>query len=402
MKIENKTVVEILSELGQRLGFDLLSELESQLNKKKCNPLKLLTESLVIDSIIRHDKSCGIITSYNTAQKEFTNQFSKVESGGWPPFAVLWDVYEKLKTVKGNELVEFVEYTTRTMDQISKADSDTTMAVEMEKNHYLGFGIEDGKAALNEYINLININSNKNIEKESSESQGAPNKLLLKAIKKGIITAGRKNVYVAIALILASLLLWLAMGNTKQVLGIVCNATEEDLYTRNWEDIPERGISDVFMNTGKMTSYMSGYFPPEYDRNLAIPYSYIDEEKIGDSIIWCGGFFMEKKFGFYGTEGLFLLENKAKSLIVAALGACPYSQNNRTWIKGVDKLSDLDTDKAKKDLLQKMYDEDKISQTTVFKNHTLYTQLGSKKKDDKDGGETAIIVSIADNTLISG
>ncbi|MCG7588362.1 hypothetical protein [Photobacterium sp. OFAV2-7] len=395
MKINNETAIKIIDELGNRLGNNLLNELEEYLDddKKHYHAKSLLTKSLIIDSIIRYNQSTNGDITYDSAHKEYINNYSDVADGPWPPWAVLWDVYEKFKTVKGKELVDFVEYQTRTIDQISKADDDTIMAVEMEKSHILGFGMDDGKVAFNEYISLLQNQKNINSSILTTSSNGKPNKLLLKAIKKGIKITGRKNIYITIALILASLLLWLAMGNKKQVLGMVANATEDDLYTRNWEG-EDGGISDVYMNTGKMKSYMSGYYPPEWDKNLAIPYSYIDDDEIEKSIIWCGGFFMEKKFGFYGTEGIFLLHNEDKSLVVATLGACPYSHDNRTWIQGVDDIDKLDSSESKETLLLEMYEHNKIERSIKYKGYTLYTQLGSKSTKSESGGETAMCVYI--------
>ncbi len=388
-KIENKTAIALLNEIGQRLGTNLLSGLENQLDKDEHQAKKWLANALVADAIMRYDNSVGATTTVENARKEASLKYADVAEGPWPPWAVLWDVYAQMKKVSGKELVEFVEIQTRTMDQISKADDDTIMAVEMEKNHILGIGMLDGKAASEEYVILM-----EEAQKSGKLSGKKPNKLLLKAIKKGIKKAGRKNIYIMIALILASFILWLAMGNTKQVLGMVANATEEDLYTRNWEGNSADGVSDVWMNCGKMTSYMTGYYPPDYDKNLAIPYSYIFEDELEDSIIWCGGFFMEKKFGFYGAEGIFLLHTEDQSLTVATIGACPYSNNNRTWIQGVDQLSSLDSKDAKKELFREMYNHNAIHHTTNFKGYELYSRLGSKGDNAQKNGHTAMCVTI--------
>ena len=392
----NKTVTNIFNEVSERLDIDLYKIVQEKISKGE-NAKLFLTESLIKNTIERFNEKVSDNEKFTEA--EIKMYMEKPQKGPWPPWLLSYDSYLNAKSKSGKELVEYVEYLARLTDQVSKAENETYMAIEMTEYGFYGFGFENGI----ETMNFLKEETDESffLKGELSEInkhfQGSGKSKLCKAILKSIKKTGKKNIYITVTIILSTILFWFFASNTKQVLGLFFNLTSDDLYNRNWKG-EDNKISDVYMNTGKMESFMS-YESLDGKKKCSLPG--IEEWQIeicevtGEPApVWGGGFFMEKKFGLYGTEGIFLLHNSSKEICFSLMAACPYTHNNRTWITGAE-FKEKENKKYLEKLFDEMYKKDKLEHEEEYKNNILFTKVGSKSSgSDEKGGETAIIASI--------
>lgn len=393
----NGSVTQILNEASKRLGIDLYKEVKQKIQDGNDDARLFLAKSLVENTIKRFNEKASDLEKFTDT--EIQMYMTKPDSGPWPPWLLSYDDYLNAKSKNGKDLVEYIEYLARLTDQISKAENETYMAIEMTEYGFYGFGFENGEETMkslreqNQQSTLLKAELNE-IDKRFGRSGKSK---LCKSILRSIRKTGKKNIYVTITIILASFIFWLLGSNTKQILGLVFNLTSDDLYNRNWDG--ESGdISDVYMNTGSMKSFMY-YESLDGKKKCALPgvedwqIEICKEEGVPEPV-WGGGFFMEKKFGFYGAEGVFLLHNNSKDLCVAIMGACPYSKNNRTWIKSAEYKEEKNKEYLEEQFAQ-MYKKDKLEHQEEDGDYELFTKLGSKSsRSDEHGGETAILASI--------
>ncbi|HEY6916449.1 MAG TPA: hypothetical protein VI381_02295 [Allosphingosinicella sp.] len=203
------------------------------------------------------------------------------------------------------------------------------------------------------------------------------------AVTMGVRAMGGVTVVVSVvALIITELLIYLLVNNQKVFLGMVFNDTDLNLQVVNWRNGTGGDDSgDLYMNTGKMTSFMETH----ENENLDSPFVQMPARSFiapndPDNLVMGGIFAAEKNFGFYGTEGVMAFSdlNQATPRYFL-LFACPYTMDN-----GVNVLIDGGDPRSPKSVFDNLYDGRGLDTSSTLGSYTFTARCNSKS-----GGEAA-------------
>jgi hypothetical protein len=207
---------------------------------------------------------------------------------------------------------------------------------------------------------------------------------------RAAITAGIKGIGLsaAIGLVLlafSALLMWLFVDNPKKLLGMVVNLTNKDLIVRDFR----KSDGDLYVNAGEIQNFMEdnvdGLDSPKIQLKKMLSAKPDDK----DHVVLTGIYFVDKKFGAFGAEGLALFSSRDSKLRFAHLFASPYTRDNGTnmaFVPGTDKV-DL------KKLFDELYGSRGVQVTVKNEDYELVSTVNAPR-----GGVVGCIASVTAKT----
>jgi len=263
-----------------------------------------------------------------------------------------------IKNYKGDRVLTYLKTLTKRFEQMTESGSPGKLAISLIAGGLVSLGARAGYGTW--------------VAWRGGEAIRA-------AAITGIRSVGMGTVIGIAAVALAMLLFWLIFDNPKNVLGVVVNETEKDLIVKNYKKPKE----EIYMESGKIKNFMQdqeSLSSPE----VQIKGGYIDTDDPKESFYFGGVYFAEKKAGFYGAEGLFVLRPREGGARIAVMFACPYSANN-----GINMKVLKDSDTKLQAVYAELYESRKVNYTYDKNGIKLQSRI-----NDKRGGNVGNIAFI--------
>ena len=193
---------------------------------------------------------------------------------------------------------------------------------------------------------------------------------LASAIRAGIQGIGIRLAFTLVAVVFAVLVLYLFLNNPKKVLGLVINQTAEDFVVRDFQKAGGRSLREC--RRGAQLHGGQRGWPGLSKVQLKRRRNFGPGNK--DNAVFAGIYFIDKKVGIFGAEGMALFSSTSSDLRFAHLFGSPYNRDNGTnmaFVPGMDKVD-----------LKKLFDD-------------LYGSRKVRVVVEKDGYELAAAVNDA-------
>jgi hypothetical protein len=204
---------------------------------------------------------------------------------------------------------------------------------------------------------------------------------LAAAIRSGIQRIGFGTVISVVVVVLALLLLFFLFENPKKVLGMVINQTAEDFVVHDFR----KPHGDLYVNAGEIKNFMEDNADGLGSAKVQLKGTLSFGEGDDDNIVFAGIYFIDKKFGVFGAEGLALFSSTTSDLRFAHLFASPYTRDNGTNMAFLPGKSQVDL----KNLFKFLYDSRRVRVITENDRFKLVSTV-----NDPRGGVVGCIASI--------
>jgi hypothetical protein len=263
------------------------------------------------------------------------------------------DNVKHLRNMRGQDIYDYLYSLTKRFENMSKATSAGTLALQIVGGGLLSVGIP------------MAIGTFKALKDGMA---------LAAALRAGIANIGMKTAILAVTVALATFLWWLFHDNPKKFLGMVINDTDDHLVVNNWRAGTDGAKgADLYMDHGEMLA-----FPQDYeDGNLGKPLQINARAYFGpgdkDNASYAGIFFAEKNFGGYGAEGIIVFSPKGGTPRFAQLFACPYTKDNGTAVRVLTGQPDVPK------LFDELYPKRKVNDSTIAHGYEIVSSVNDAR-----------------------
>jgi hypothetical protein len=267
-----------------------------------------------------------------------------------------------IRGYRGDQLKTYLFSLTKRLENMSNAKTAGQLAIELTAGGLISVGVPMAVGAV------------------KALRAGLP---LLQAIRAGITSIGLKTAIGAVVVVLVGFLLWLFLENPKKLLGLLINDTDDDFVVNDWrKGVDGEKSGDLFVAFGHMANFMV-----DHEGGLASPEVQIRaRQNFGpsdpDNVVFGGIYFADRNFGLRGAEGLMILTAKSSGRRFAHLYACPYFEDNGTYLDIVGAGS---SDK----FYYEFYPKRRVSMETEKERYKLQANV-----NDARGGVVGLIAII--------
>lgn len=326
-KLENKSghelAKEILENISNRVGIDLYALLTTD---ETPTPESILDfkKHIVQDAVLQFRKNTKDNNEEDFGVDDLDDDAlvnMALSPDAEPNWMINPEVLAIIKSYTGEAVLTYLKTLTKRFEQITTSTSPGMVAVTLLSGGLVALGAQAGYGA---WVN---------------RALG-----MRAAAIAGVRSVGMATVVSIAAVTLAMFILWLIFDNQKNVLGLVINESDNDLIVRNYGMITQ----EIYMESGSMKNFMIDQESLGSPK-VQIKGGYTDPDDPAESFHFGGIYFADKKVGFYGAEGVFVLTPRKGGERIAIMFASPYHADNGTNMKILNP-SETELKKVYKDL----------------------------------------------------